>query len=227
MSTSEGAAAKKKLPVMKLAIGAAVLAVAAVLVLRGFDVRGGIERGMEWIRGAGPVVFFSAMAILPGLGVPSLTFMLTVGPAFGDQLGMPVVVVVSLAAMTFNLVVTYALARRALRPFLERLLTRMGYKTPEVDEGDLTGLTVVMRVTPGIPYFVQNYTLGIVGVPLVKYLAISCPVTWIYGTGFILFGDALLQGKGKMALLAVSLLVAAGAITHMVRRHYARKKGAA
>ena len=226
MSTSEGAPEGKKLPWLKLAVGAVVLGGVALLVLRGVDVRGAIERGMEWIRDAGPVVFFAAMAVLPGLGVPSLTFMLTAGPAFGDQLGMPLVVALSLAAMTFNLVVTYALARRALRPFLERTLLRLGYKVPEVDDGDLTGLAIVMRVTPGIPYFVQNYTLGIVGVPLVRYLLISCLVTWVYGTGFVLFGDALLHGKGKMAFLAVSFLVVAVVITHTLRRRYAKKKGA-
>jgi uncharacterized membrane protein YdjX (TVP38/TMEM64 family) len=122
--------------------------------------------------------------------------------------------------------VTYALARRALRPFFESMMKRLGYKIPEVDEGDLTGLTILMRVTPGIPFFVQNYLLGIAGVPVGKYLAISCPVTWIYGTGFVLFGDALLHGKGKMIFIAVGLLLAGAVITHMLRRRYAKKKAA-
>jgi uncharacterized membrane protein YdjX (TVP38/TMEM64 family) len=224
--SSEPVVAKKKLPVLKLVIGALVLGTAAIFLLRGVNVREIIERGMEVIRNAGPVVFFCAMAVLPGLGVPSLTFMLTAGPVFGETLGMPWVVILCLLASTVNLVVTYALARRALRPFFETMMKRLGYKIPEVDEGDLTGLTIVMRVTPGIPFFVQNYLLGIAGVPVVKYLAISCPVTWIYGTGFVLFGDALLNGKGKMIFIAVSLLVVAAVITHTLRRHYAKKKTA-
>jgi uncharacterized membrane protein YdjX (TVP38/TMEM64 family) len=210
--------------VLKLVVGALLLGIGAIFLLRGVNVRETIEHGMEVIRDAGPVMFFAAMAVLPGLGVPSLTFMLTAGPVFGETLGMPLVVVLCLLASTFNLIVTYALARRALRPFFEKLMQRLGYKIPEVDDGDLTGLTIVMRVTPGIPFFVQNYLLGIAGVPVGKYLAISCPITWIFGTAFVLFGDALLHGKGKMIFIAVSLLIVAGVITHTLRKRYAKKK---
>ncbi|HYD83513.1 MAG TPA: hypothetical protein VEA63_05660, partial [Opitutus sp.] len=90
--------------------------------------------------------------------------------------------------------------------------------------GDHTDLAIVVRVTPGIPFFVQNYLLGLAGVPLGKYLLVSCIISWSYTVGFVVFGDALLHGKGKMALLAVSLLVAAAVITHWLRKHYARKK---
>lgn len=226
MST-ESAEPRKRLPLLKIAAVLVVLAIGGLLVLRGVDWRGWLERGMELVRGAGPVAFFTAMALLPALGVPATAFTLTVGPVFGERLGLPVVLLLSLAAVTFNLVITYFLARRALRPWLERLMKRLGYALPEMDEGDLTDLAIIVRVTPGSPFFVQNYLLGLARVPFGKYLLVSCIVQGIYVPAFVLFGDALLHGKGKLAMAAAGLLVAGAVATHWARKHYGKKKAAA
>ena len=222
--SSDPVVTKKKLPLLKLGLGAVTLVLVAAFFLREVNLRELAERGMEYVRAAGPVAFFCAMAILPGFGVPVMPFHLAAGPVFGERLGMPWVVALALAAVTVNFIVTYALARRALRPLLERLMTRMGYRLPEMEEGDLTDLAIILRVTPGTPFFVQNYLLGLAGVPFGKYVLVSCIVTWIYTTAFVLFGDALLHGKGKMAMLAGSLLVAAVVATHWARKHYGQKK---
>jgi hypothetical protein len=42
-----------------------------------------------------------------------------------------------------------------------------------------------------------------------------------------MFGDALIRGKGRMAAEAVLVLIAIGAVTHLVRRRYAGQKKAA
>lgn len=220
----ESMAQKKKLPLAKLAITAVVLLAVGVLALRGVDVRGAIERGMASIREQGPVVFFSAFALLPTLGVPASVFTLTVGLIFGAKFGMPAVVLLSMAAITFNIVLTYALARRALRPFLEKWLTRFGYTLPQLATEDVTDFTIIVRVTPGSPFVVQNYLLGIAGVPFGKYLLISTIVQAIYTPAFVLFGDALLHGEGRMAMIAAGLLVAAIVATRWARKHYGKKK---
>jgi uncharacterized membrane protein YdjX (TVP38/TMEM64 family) len=110
------------------------------------------------------------------------------------------------------------------RPLLEKLLKRLGYAVPQMQDSDLTDLTILIRVTPGPPFFVQNYLLGLAGVPFGRYMLISCVVTWVYTAAFVLFGDALLHGKGKMAMLAGSLLIIAIVITHWARKHYGKKK---
>lgn len=227
MSSPEAPLEKKKLPVVKLAIVAVVLLAGAVLVVRGVDVPALIERGMGLIRSAGPVAFFSAMALLPALPVPTTAFTLTAGSAFGERLGVPLVVVLSVAAVTFNLILTYALARWTLRPWLERLMKRLDYSLPKLEAGDLTDLTIVVRVTPGSPFFVQNYLLGLAEVPFGKYLLISFIVQAIYTPAFVLFGDALLHGKGKMAMVAAGFLAVAAVATNWARRHYGKKKKAA
>ena len=216
-------ALKKKFPLLKLAIVAVMLGVAALLIVRGVDVRGRIEQALTLLRSAGPVAFFLAMAILPAIGVPASPFTLTAGSAFGPTLGMPLVVILCLAAIMVNVVFTYFLARETLRPLLEKLMTRLGYKLPEVAPEDMTDLAIIVRVTPGSPFPVQNYLLGLARVPFGPYLLVSFIVQGIYTPVFVLFGDALLHGKGKMALIAGSLLVVAIVVTHWARKHYGKK----
>jgi len=209
---------------LKLAIVGVVLLVAAGLLIRGLDFRALLEQGLDIIRGAGPVAFFTAMVLLPACGVPMLIFSLPVVSLFAERIGLVPVLLLSVAAMTANLVLTYFLARRWLRPLLAWLVQRLGYRMPQVEEGDATSLIVILRVTPGIPFFMQNYLAGLAGVPFGKYLLISCLLTWPMNVGIMLFGDALLHGKGKVALVSFSLLLAVTAATHLVRRHYGRKR---
>jgi uncharacterized membrane protein YdjX (TVP38/TMEM64 family) len=234
MSVPVVPAQKKKLPLLKLAVIAAIVLIAAVLIVSGGDVHGLVARAgalinrvVTIIRNAGPGVFFTAMALLPAVGVPSLSLILPAGPAFGEQLGMGTVVLLTLIALTVNFVLTYVLARRALRPLLEKLIVRLGYELPEVEAGDTTDLILLLRLTPGIPFCVQNYSLGLAEVPFGKYFVLSCLVCLPQNAAFVVFGDALLHGRGKMLFYAGGLLVAIAVATHLLRKHYGRKKTAA
>jgi uncharacterized membrane protein YdjX (TVP38/TMEM64 family) len=218
------AAARKKLPLLKLAAVAAIVLAGALLILSGMDVRAYFDRGMALIRGASPLAFFIGMALLPAVGVPAMAFVLPAGPLWSGTLGMGPVVLFSLAALTVNFVLTYFLARRALRPLLEKLIVRLGYKLPQVEAGDATDLVVIMRVTYGIPYCVQNYLLGLAQVPFGKYFILTAVLSLPQSAATVIFGDALLHGRGKTVLMAGGALVALVAVTHLVRRHYARKK---
>ncbi len=222
--SSESVVEKKKLPLLKIIVGLVVLGVVAAFLLRGVNVRELIEQMMNLIRDAGPVAYFTAMALLPAVGMPASVFTLTAGPVFGPKLGMPLVVFLCVTAIMFNIVLTYFLARRALRPVLEKLMARFGYKLPQVAPEDMTDLTIIVRVTPGSPFPVQNYLLGLANVPFGPYLLVSFIVQAIYTPAFVLFGDALLHGKGKLAMIAVGLLAAAAVATHWARKHYGKKK---
>lgn len=229
--SSDVPAEPRKLPFAALAIAGVVglLAFGVVIKLVGWQTA--LQEGRRiWdlvfttLAGAGPGVFFAAMALLPSAGVPMSPFALSAGPLFGAKLGTPVILVLGIVAITFNLVLTYWLARRWLRPLLTRLVARLGYKLPEVESGDATDLIILLRVTPGPPFFVQNYLLGLAEVPFGRYLVISCAVQWSFNVAFILFGDAISQGRGKMAVMAIGLLVALVVGTHLVRRHLGRDK---
>lgn len=211
---------------LKLGLAVAVLGVGAVLVLRGVDVKGLVQTGLDVLRGAGPLAFFGAMAVLPAVGVPLSPFALTAGSAFGPVLGMPGVVACALAAVCANIAGSYWLASRAFRPLLERVVTRLGYRLPQVEAGDAADLIILLRVTPGMPFPVQNYLLGLARVPFGKYLLLSCALQGAVNAALVVFGEALLSGKGKVALVGLSVLVALAAGTHLLRRHVGRKKAA-
>jgi uncharacterized membrane protein YdjX (TVP38/TMEM64 family) len=225
---------KKKLPVAKLALVGVVLLVIAAVVLQFVGWRTAWDESrrlfaatMDVVAAAGPAVFFSAMAVLPAFGAPMAPFALVAGPAFGERLGFPLIITLGLLALTFNLTITYWLARRWLRPVVTRLLERFGYGLPQVEPGDMTDFIVLLRVTPGIPFFVQNYLLGLANAPFARYLAISCAIQWVLNAGFMLFGDALSQGRGKMVLTAILLLAAVAVGTHFVRKQMAKRKAMA
>ncbi len=223
-------AERKKILVKVAAVGIVLIA-AAVLALRGFDVIGIAKRaviqGVGILQAGGPWVFFIAMALLPAVGAPLSMFSLTAGRAFGAQMGMGWVIAAAFGAATVNILLTYWLARRVFRPRIARLVARFGYKLPVLDKADLTDLIVILRVTPGTPFCVQNYLLGLADAPFGRYMAISCTVMWAYVGAAIVFGDALLSGRGGAAVFAIGLLAAIAAASHLVRHHMGKRRKAA
>lgn len=209
---------------LKLGLGAVAIGVGAVLLLRGADPRVWLEQALATIRGFGPVAFFAAMAVLPALGCPLTVFTLTAGPVFGASLGLPLVVTCAIVAIGVNLALSYWLARYGFRPWIEWLFTRLGYRLPQVSADNELALTVLVRVTPGPPFVLQSYLLGLAGVAFRLYMLVSWPISAAYAVAFILFGDSLAQGKGKVALLAVGLFVSLTVGVQLLRRHYARKR---
>jgi len=214
----------KEIPWVKLAGLVVLLVAGAVLVMSGMDVRALVDRSMALIRGASPAGFFAGMALLPAMGVPVLTFLLTAGPLWGERLGMGNVVLFSLLALIVNFTLTYVLARWTFRPLLTQLITRLGYKMPRAEEGDAASLIVIMRMTTGIPYCVQNYLLGLAEVPFGKYFLLTVLLSLPQSAAMVVFGDALMHGKGKTLLTVAGLLVALVAAAHLVRKHYGRKQ---
>ncbi len=221
---AESAPRPNRALLLKLVAVGAVLLVGAGLVARGLDLKALLAQGLELIRGAGPVAFFTAMALLPALGAPQMAFSLTAGPVFGPTLGLGLVIGLALFALTVNMALSYFLARRALRPLLEALFKRLGYPLPRAAAGDEFDLIVLLRVTPGVPFPVQNYLLGLAEVPFGQYLLVSFLIQGPLNAAFILFGDALLHGKGKIALIALSIILALMAATQLVRKHYGKKR---
>jgi len=176
------------------------------------------------IREAGPVVFFTALAVLPAVGCPLTFFTLPAGSVFAPELGMPLVLLLVCVSIAVNLAITYWLSRHLFRPWLIKLLAWLGYKLPEVDAKNHRVLVFLVRVTPGPPYVLQSYLLGLAGIPFVTYFIISWIISSSYACAFVLFGDALMHGQGKMALMAIGLFVVLTVGVQLLRKHYAGKQ---
>lgn len=206
---------------MKLAVAGVVLAVLAVLMLRGVDLRALVDRGMAIIRGLGPWVFFSIMA-LPG--VPIFGLSIPAGEAFRAQLGLGGVIAAMLVAAVINLALAYWLSRYALRPVLTRLLARYGYTIPRVTPENALNVTLIVRCTPGPPYAFQCFVLGIAEVPFRLYMIVSFLALMPWALGGVILGQGLFQGNFKVALSGLCVLVVAVIAVQWVRKKYFTKR---
>jgi uncharacterized membrane protein YdjX (TVP38/TMEM64 family) len=217
-------AARRKLLIRAGALGLVVL-VAGVLVLRGVEVKPLIDQGIALIRSAGPWVFFGAMALLPAISAPLSAFTLTAGEAFAGQMTLVGVLAVTMAAIAVNLALTYWLARRAVRPLLERLLKRFGYTVPRVTADNALSIALLVRLTPGPPFFLQGYILGLAEVPFRLYMLVSwlCVLPW--AAGAVVLGRGMLNGNFKMAAMGLGVIVAAVAAVHLIRRKLTKREG--
>jgi uncharacterized membrane protein YdjX (TVP38/TMEM64 family) len=223
-----GMSSPAKVPVsvlVKLGIAGLALGAVAVLLMRGVDVRGLAGQGFELIRRAGPWAYFGAMAVLPAFGFPISLFYFTAGEAFGEQLTMPGVVLAAWAALSLNFALSYWLAHRALRPAVEWVLSHTRFRVPQVKPENQLTVAVLMRVTPGPPLCLQSYILGLSGVRFGTYMAVSMAVQSVMGTGFIVFGKALMEGRSGMAVMGALVLVAALVLVQVLRRKFTKRNG--
>lgn len=198
-----------------------VFAAGLVLLVRfhGGALSHGMRRVLDPIRAAGPWAYFSAMALLPAVGVPATPFAIGAAPAFAAELGSGGALAAALAAITANLALTYALARWVLGRRVQEALRRAGFELPAMDRGDAVDAIVLVRVVPVMPFAVQSYLLGFARVPFGLYLGISCAVQWSTTAAFVILGAAALQGSAARTMAGISLLLALGAMAHYVRRH--------
>ncbi len=221
---SSPAPAAKKLPVVKLALVAVIGLVGVVLVLRGVNLRDLVEQGLGLIRSAGPWVYFSAMAIFPALGAPMLAFTIPAGEAFAAQMGLGGVIAATLTAIAINLMLTYWLARFALRPLLTGLLKRYGYSVPKVTPENRLIITLVVRLTPGTPYPLQGYILGLAEVPFRLFMIVSWLAVLPWAVGAIVLGRGVLNGNFKTVVVGVGVIIAAMAAVHFIRRRFLKQR---
>lgn len=210
-----------------LAAGLAALIAVLVFVVLKTGVMEAVDVVVLRLREAGPAVFFGAMALLPAVGFPMIAFTVAAGPVFGPMLGTGWVIGCSLSAVTVNLLLTYWLANRALRPLVSRLLTYFEFRLPESTAGDAWQTTLIVRLTPGPPFWVQSYLLGLIRVPLVPYMVVSTFVMAGYIIALVCGGEAVANGNGRLAFAAAGVLVVFIVALQLLRKRTARRKAAA
>jgi uncharacterized membrane protein YdjX (TVP38/TMEM64 family) len=208
---------------VKLAVVLTVLAVGAVLVARGVDVRGLIDRGLATVRGAGPVAFFTAMAVLPALGAPLMAFTIPAGEVFRDQLGLGGVIACALVVIAINLAFAYWLSRYALRPLLMGWLKKYGYSVPRITPENALNVLLVVRLTPGPPYALQCALLGVAEAPFRLYMIVSWLAVLPWAVGAIVLGQGLLNGNFRVVMIGAGVLVAAVVGVQWARKKYFRR----
>jgi uncharacterized membrane protein YdjX (TVP38/TMEM64 family) len=172
-----------------------------------------------------PAALFLALVILPGLPVPTSALLLTAGVVWREQ---PVMAcLLSQLAMFLNLVWTYWLAAGPGRKMVEKILAVTPVRVPELPKGDQLKLILVMKLTPGIPLFLQNYLLGFLRAPFHLFMMVSLAANSLIVTGVVLSGAGLADGRLLPALTGVSLIVAGVVLTRLVRGWLRGRRGEA
>ncbi len=202
------------------ALGAGV--VVAALVWRG-EAADAVDAVVTRLRDAGPAAFFGAMALLPAAGFPLMPFTLAAGPVFGPTLGPGGTIACAVLAVMVNVALSYGLAAGALRPMLARLFARWGYRVPEAGAATAWQVAAIVRLTPGPPFWLQSYVLGIARVAFVPYLVVSTLVPAGYIAGVVLGGDALYRGRANAAWFALGLIGLTLAALQLWRRRARRE----
>jgi uncharacterized membrane protein YdjX (TVP38/TMEM64 family) len=205
----------------KRALAVAALAALAFLAWRVWD----HDAVLAWLRGASPLPFFGAMALLALVGVPLTPLFVVAGATFGAAVGL----VGSGLALAASLTMSYRLARGRLRRWLEALLRRFGSALPEFGETGRSALrfALVVKLTPGLPAVVKSYGLAAAGVPFLTYLGVSMLVTGAYGAAVVLLGQSLFEhdlGPALVPAAVVALLAAVGVV--WARKLLTRERGA-
>jgi uncharacterized membrane protein YdjX (TVP38/TMEM64 family) len=166
---------------------------------------------------AHPVVLFFAIAILPGMGFPASPLLIAAGIAWG---GGTRACCLAISAIALNMTWTYFLATGIGKPLLLRLFGKRLQKWEAPQGKNLYLITGALRLTPGIPFFLQNYALGIMGIPFRPYILISLLLNAIYVIGFVVSGGAILSGSIAHALAGLGLILLVTLVLRYLRSRY-------
>ena len=111
---------------------------------------------------------FALLTVLPLVGFPVSVLHVAAGIRFGFGLGLALVAL----ALLLQLLASYGLVH--LWPGLfARRLDRIRRRIPP---GSHVAVCFFTLLLPGVPFFVQNYTLALLGVPLRTYLLCCLPL---------------------------------------------------
>lgn len=168
----------------------------------------------SWQEEAGPVPFFTALAILPALGFPTTPFYVLAGAMFGVAGGL----IGSAISLAVNLVLCFWIARSGLRRWLQRLLARTRYQMPDIEGSRAIGFALLVKLAPGAPTVVKTYVIALSGVPFAIYFALSFVITFLWAAGFIVLGESVLDRDFSQAGWAVAALAALAIAVWAVHR---------
>ncbi|MEZ4333206.1 MAG: hypothetical protein R3F35_15705 [Myxococcota bacterium] len=177
-----------------------------------------LEQVIERLRRSPPALFFAAFVVASLLPFPIALFYMASGAAFGVG---PSLLWFAGALVISNLLL-HAGSRGVLHQAFQRLAARRGHRIPDFDSPlDEALFILLVRLTPGIPYFLQNVILAAARLDLVRFVVLSVAIQMIYATGFIVLGRSAFDGSLVWLLAALAFLVALTVAARLLARRRA------
>lgn len=213
---------------LALFIVPAILSAAAILLLWQSHPNlnywiGLLETGHAFLQ-ANPWALVVLLATLPGIGFPTSPVLILFGVVIAPLYGMPAAVGLAIAAQSVCTIWTYLLAAGPLRDLLKRYVLKHR-DLPAMSEANAVRLGLVLRLTPGIPYFIQNVVLGVLRMQFKHYLLVSIPTMALWTVGFVITGGALFEGSAGWAITGILLLIVLVIVTRMLTQRKADSVG--
>lgn len=179
----------------------------------------------HWLLAFGPAGagFFALIFILATVILaPDWPFSVLAGLVYG-MWGVPVVIVAATIAASLAFLAARYLARERVRRLVERRPAFAAVDRAVAEEG--WKIVLLLRLSPLVPFNLQNYVFGVTGVPFRHYvpatLAGIAPATAVY-VYLGMMGKAAAEGESggalKWILLAIGLLATAAVAVLIARK---------
>jgi uncharacterized membrane protein YdjX (TVP38/TMEM64 family) len=178
-----------------------------------------VKEILSWVGTLPLPALLAAQVLLPLAGFPISPLWIATGVRAGTVLGGSL----SLLALALNQTLGYWLARKWLRRPIEAWLQARRRSVPSIPPGEETLWILLIRVTPGVPLFVQNYLLGLARVGFTRYLCISLPAQMAYAVAFVSLGQAFKDSNVWRGMLAVSGVIAVLIVVVLIRKVVSRR----
>lgn len=179
-----------------------------------------LEYWVEWVKDGysllqdNPWALVLVLATLPGIGFPTSPVLILFGVVIAPRYGMPAAVSLAVIAQGICTIWTYALSAGPLRNLLKTYVLK-NRQLPEMSDANAVRLGLILRLTPGIPYCVQNVVLGVLQMRFKHYLLVSMPTMALWAAGFVITGGAIFKGQAGWAITGVIILVVLVLATRM------------
>jgi uncharacterized membrane protein YdjX (TVP38/TMEM64 family) len=163
-----------------------------------------------------PWWLFAGLVILPGLPVPMSALLFLAGTVWRDR---PIAACgICLLALLLNFTWTYWVAARPGRGLVEKLLAAGTLRIPVLPKDNHLRAILLLRLTPGVPLFIQNYLLGFLHVPFRLYLPVSLACSGLISCGVVLSAAGVAGGNLTPVISGAALIVVGLVAVQMIRQ---------
>lgn len=161
-----------------------------------------------WNRlGDHPVLLFFLIAILPAFPIPQTPLLILAGLVYSESMGEVLGAAVASSAVGLNILWSYFMTVGPLHHLAEKILSRFGFSVPKIPAEDHLKFSFLVRVTPVLPICAQNYILGLLKVPLHKYLLASWSTQVPIAFAVAFTAGAILEGNLVVVMVAIAGLL--------------------